>query len=381
MKYLFTDRLGAHAIWGLLNHIADALVSRGDEVVFVRWDDGQQRGSLKSPDGVHLVDLRSRRRNILRQFIECSTRLSSVIDDFHPDIVHTNFTVPGALARRTAKRRGVPWVITTHHELYGSMSPHLRLLTRATERYVDQMVYVSQAVARSYGREAPVFEEDASPPRHVVIHNGIDVDAFAFALAADGDRVPGRILCTGRLVPIKGFDVLLNALPEIIARHSNAHIRLAGSGPDEARLRDLAVSLDIVDHVDFLGWVDRLRLLDEMRRCSAVAIPSKGEGFGLVAAEAMAAGVPIVASRIPIFEEVLGRDGECASLFTQGSVNHLAECICTAFADSVATQLRRDRALARVQQEFTAERMVSKYLAIYDQCQRSTSLASAKRFG
>ena len=369
--FLFVDRIHAHSIWDLMRHVAEELCRRGDQVHFCRWDDGKNLPVPDVPPGVRVHDVfvgpKRRPTDIFAQWRRFLPQFRDLVRQLRPDVVHTNFTVPGALARRVAKRNGVPTVVTTQHELYGSMSPHLRLLTRATERYADRVIYISETVARSFGRPAVMWDGDGRPPRHVVIPNGIDAEAFSQARGAESERVPGRILATGRLVPVKGYDVLLRALPRVVAQSPQAHLRLTGSGPDEPRLRDLAKQLNISDRVEFLGWVDRPGVLKELRHAALVAIPSDGtqEGFGLVAAEAMAAGVPIVASRIPVFEEVLGADGDCARLFARGDSHSLAEAICETLADPAGAAARRDRGSDRVRERFSAGGMVAGYLGLY----------------
>lgn len=367
--YLFVDRIHAHSIWDLMRHIATELIRRGDEVHFCRWDDGKGMPPPETPSGAYVHDIsvgpKKRPADVFAQWRTFHLRFSGLVRELRPDVVHTNFTVPGALARRIAKRNGVPCVITTQHELYGSMSPHLRMLTRATERYADRIVYISETVARSFRRNAQTWNGRAIQPKHLVISNGIDIEAFSEARGTDQERVPGRILATGRLVSVKGFDILLRAMPTLVNRFPQAHLRLAGLGPDEFRLRKLATSLGIDDQVEFLGWVDRKSILKELREASVVAIPSLGEGFGLVAAEAMAAAVPIVASQIPIFGEVLGIDGECTAFFTQGDAESLAGAIGDTLANPAEAWARRDRGLERVRERFSAVGMVERYLKVY----------------
>jgi glycosyltransferase involved in cell wall biosynthesis len=81
----------------------------------------------------------------------------------------------------------------------------------------------------------------------------------------------------------------------------------------------------------------------------------------------MAAGVPIVASQIPVFEEVLGPDGECARLFSCGSSADLAESIAATFKDATVRQARCNRGLERVRSLYSAASMAMGYSTLYDQ--------------
>jgi phosphatidylinositol alpha-1,6-mannosyltransferase len=108
------------------------------------------------------------------------------------------------------------------------------------------------------------------------------------------------LLSVARLVPRKGVDTVIRALPALAAE---VEYRIVGSGPDEARLRQLAHSIGVPDRVHFLGRLDDRAVADEYRRCTLFVLPSRRtadgdlEGYGLVYFEAAAWGRPVVAGR------------------------------------------------------------------------------------
>lgn len=368
MRVLYVDRGGAHAVWRVLDVCAAALVAHGHEVIYCRLCSGDQRAASTAPEGVKVVDLESGASalaavRLIVQHRAFARGFSALLRRERPDVVHTNFAVPGALARRMAKHAGVPVVVTTQHELYGSMSPHLRLAVRATERCADAVVYVSHAVARSFGRTADAAEDRR--PRHLVIHNCVDADAIG-RIAAGITRVPGRIVCAGRLVSVKGQATLLRALPAIAAAEPAAHLMLIGAGPDEARLKALAGELGLAERVTFAGWLSWEETVRAMAGAATVVAPSTLEGFGLVIAEAMAAGAPLVASDIPAFAEVMGADGDCGRRFRPGDAEALAAAVLDVLAAPQVAARQAERAQARVRERFTPERMAEAYLELYD---------------
>jgi phosphatidylinositol alpha-1,6-mannosyltransferase len=126
----------------------------------------------------------------------------------------------------------------------------------------------------------------------------------------------GFLLIAGRMASgerYKGHDQLLEALPGLLAAHPGARLAVAGDGDDRARLEAKAASLRLGAAVAFTGFVSEATLAELYRRCAAFAMPSQGEGFGLVYLEAMRAGKPVLAARGSAAEEIV-RHGETGIL-------------------------------------------------------------------
>jgi glycosyltransferase involved in cell wall biosynthesis len=127
----------------------------------------------------------------------------------------------------------------------------------------------------------------------LVIPNGVDPEEFAGNDALETGFEP-YVLAAGRLVPQKGFDVLIDAFAS--AELADLNLAVAGDGFEREALVRRAHDLGVLDRVRFLGTVDRSRLPALMRGACAFALPSRGEPFGIALLEAMAAGVPAVAT-------------------------------------------------------------------------------------
>lgn len=282
--------------------VADALVARGIHVVPLRL-----RAKLDLPRALGLLGLLRRFRPHL----------------LHAHLFHAN------LAARLLGRPGGTRVISTHHVVERRRLPARFLLERLTAGLDDATVCVSEAVARFAHAQL-----GARADRLRVIVDGVDLDRFAArepgpARAALGLPATGLLVGgVGRLDPQKGWDVLLRATPGLFQAHPGLRVVIAGQGPEEGPLRRLAGQLGLLERVSFLGWrPDPERVLAAL---DLVAIPSRWEGFGLVAAEALAAGRPVVASAVDSLPEVLG---EAAALVPPNDPAALGQALAALLAD------------------------------------------------
>jgi len=148
-----------------------------------------------------------------------------------------------------------------------------------------------------------------------VIPNGVEVSTFNLNINREevkrryGIKPNERIvLFIGRLVPQKGVDMLIKAVPLIIQRHRDARILIAGDGWSRTYLEELVKSMNLGDHVRFLGFISDWELADLMVAADVLVVPSVYEPFGIVALEGMAAGTPVVATNIGGLSEIIEHD-------------------------------------------------------------------------
>jgi glycosyltransferase involved in cell wall biosynthesis len=237
--------------------------------------------------------------------------LERVIEEFNPDVViaHGHAYITSWRASRAAKRLRVPFVVVQHNPFV-----EYPLILEAVERIVDaslgRRVLMSADVVVCVSRHVAAYIH-AIAPRAVttVVHNGVDVSRFSPCVTERS--APGaaeRVLRVGtlrRLVPRQGVDVLITAWREA-GLGAGAELVIGGGGPEQRRLEDLA-SGD--ESITFLGRVDDDDLVEFYQSCDVFVLPTtSGEGFGLVAAEALACGVPVVTTDEGGAREVV-RDG------------------------------------------------------------------------
>lgn len=169
----------------------------------------------------------------------------------------------------------------------------------------------------------------------VEIPNGIDVAGFADAQPLDDfDRQGHSLLFLGRYdEPRKGIDILMRALPAIIARFPDLRVLIVGGGNERALRRRAG---DLADHLEFLGQVDDETKARALRSADVYCAPNLGgESFGIVLVEAMAAGAAVIASDLNAFRRVLD-DGRAGRLVATGSADELAEGILDLLSDDAA---------------------------------------------
>jgi glycosyltransferase involved in cell wall biosynthesis len=162
----------------------------------------------------------------------------------------------------------------------------------------------------------------------MVIHNGIDlvsVQRVESYPRASNERV---VVVAGRMVAEKGQARALAAFALAAQRDPKLRLELIGDGPERALLERRAQQVGLADRVDFPGWRPREETLARMKSAWCVLVPSSSiqEGFGLVLVEAMALGVPVVASDIPVFREVAELGGG-VSFTDPGNTAGLTEAI------------------------------------------------------
>jgi len=207
------------------------------------------------------------------------------------------------------------------------------------------------------------------PDKVEVIPMGVDLKGL-FTPDPCVQRKTDELLFVGRLVEVKGLQILLEAMTKVIARHPNIHLVVAGAGPLESELRASAKKLDIADHVDFRGMVMQSKLPTLYRQATIAVFPfvvtksGVQEGFGLVVVEAMGCGCPIIAGDLPAIHDTVVHK-ENGLLFESGNSQALADAIIRMLADPDLCAKLAGEGRRRVVQKFDWEIVAEKYGKIY----------------
>jgi glycosyltransferase involved in cell wall biosynthesis len=293
-------------------------------------------------------------------------RLTGLLADRRPDLVQTFLFHANIVGRIAARRAGIPWVVSGIRVAEQGSRWHL-WLERCTRRLVDLHVCVSESVARFTATRAGI-----PPEGLVVIPNGIDQSLYPADKPADLGRFgipPQRrvVSYVGRLDRQKGVDWLVETAPQWLQRLPDCDLLLVGSGPLGQRLEQSARKSGVSDRVHFAGWQPDVREILAASRL--LVLPSRWEGMPNVVLEAMASGLPIVASRCEGVDELLGpRAAEQTVCFGDSE----------AFADKVVAMLSEPRVAAslgdgnrtRVENHFSLAAMIDAYERLWESLAR-----------
>lgn len=256
------------------------------------------------------------------------------------DIVHAHFsTPPGELAgARCAKKRKVPFVLTYHGDWQESFGGFVRRksLSFYNKYLLDKVLSHADVIispSEYYIEESKFLKKYKD--KIVVIPNGIKIEDFEIPFSREQCReklcLPlntNMILFVGNLIQYKGPDILVNAMPMIAKDVPDTKLVFVGSGGMRAELEELSKKLGVEKHVKFIGFVEeRLKPL-YYKAADIFCLPSmmSTESFGIVNLEAMACGVPIVASKIGGVPDVV-KGGENGLLVPPKDSEKLADAI------------------------------------------------------
>lgn len=202
-----------------------------------------------------------------------------------------------------------------------------------------------------------------------VVRSGIRIQDFHPKLPVDGRRRT-RFLTVARLHPVKGLDIMLKAVARLADRRWDWVI--VGEGPQRASLQAESDRLGLGDCVRFLGARVHEDLPSIYREADVFVLPSRSEGLGVVLIEAMACGLPIVASRVGGIPEV-AQEGSGAFLFEPGDAEELAAALQRFLQDPTLATRMGSSNRTRAVREFSIERQVTELLALWSSDARPVS--------
>jgi sugar transferase (PEP-CTERM/EpsH1 system associated) len=295
-------------------------------------------------------------------------RLAHMMRSIRPDVVHSR-NWGGIEAIAAARFAGVPVVVHSEHgyelDSLGGLPYRRRIFRKAAFAMADAVFTNSRELREYHARETWTSSE-----RLRVIYNGVDTNRFRPDLSVR-DRVreelsiaPDCLLLgsVGRLVAIKDHRTLLNAASLLAGQGVKVKLLLAGAGPESTALqRQAAEDVNLRDRVIFTGASDRIsELLNAM---DIFVLPSLGEGMSNTLLEAMASGLPVVASRVGGNPELI-QDEEAGFLFNAGDSANLVELL-KRFCEPALRQRLGNACRTTAIQRFSVDRMVEEYRSLY----------------
>lgn len=207
-----------------------------------------------------------------------------------PDIIHAHFLSMALYAGKICKKEKIPLVITEHGSQMNTSHLAQKEQKRALKAYeaADERIAVSESLSKNL-KLSTGFD-------FKVINNIVDLDVFHY-VKQDERKNFFTFISVGNLTVGKGFDILLKAFAGLRAYGKDCRLLIIGEGIEHTSLSDMAEKLGLSDSVIFTGLLDRNQICERMHDADAFVLLSKSETFGVSYIEAMAAGLPVVATK------------------------------------------------------------------------------------
>lgn len=288
-------------------------------------------------------------------------RLSRTLQELRPAVLQTFLFHANLAGRLAARWAGVPHVFSGIRVAERRRNAYLRF-DRWTERWVDRHVCVSHAVA-DFSRDTGRLD----PRKLVVIPNGVDYSRFAQAAPLDlsGWKVTSTDevwVTVGRLDPQKGPWDLLQAVKTLHRTRPQLKFLWAGEGPLRNEMQDWIQAHGLLEVVQLIGWQEEIPGL--LRAARGFVLSSRWEGMPNVVLEAMAAGLPVVSTRVEGVAEMITH-GQTGWLVPDGG--DLAACWEYALNHPVETAVVARAGQQRVREHFTWDAMARQYMDLYEE--------------
>lgn len=224
--------------------------------------------------------------------------------DWGIDLIHSHAALPSGFAGLFFKRQlNVPLFLTIHGDDFQNkiyLNDKVKHKIRETLEGSDGIILVSTKLRAIQLREFPSLSIDQT----CVIANGINSDFLKPVQKNDNNREI-VILSVSNLIEQKGVQINLKAIAQLIDKHPDLKYQIVGDGSFRAELEKLTRSLKLTNHVEFTGKVPRNLIKEYMDQCDIFSMPSWNEAFGIVYAEAMARGKPVIGSIGEGIEDVI----------------------------------------------------------------------------
>ena len=325
--------------------------------------------------GVDIIDLPSLVRRI-SPWNDLKALVSTfvILQRCKPQIVHTHTSKTGIIGRLAAWLTRTPIIIHTPHGhvFYGHFSKPLSWLFLQLERLLGRITHHQIALTPEEGKDYLNLSV-AKPDNISVIHSGVEMNRFKQSVTGNNPKrnelgIPLDSLVVGFvgwLTAIKGVSFLVRAMSGVIQKHQNCLLVLVGKGDEkgeeEIKLKEQVENLGLADNARFLGWRQDV---DEITRCFDVfVLPSLNEGMGRVLVEAMAAGLPIVATRVGGIPDLV-IDGKNGMLVPPKDTVALERAISELLSDK-ARRKQMGETGKRMCRPYSVEAMVEKINDLY----------------
>lgn len=295
--------------------------------------------------------------------------MSGLIKDHNFRVLHSMDSRGNLISRLTYRQHADLVRLSTRHELYDcdcfgtyyrTKRRFIAFSDRITAKYSDRIMVVCEAIRKE------MLNQGYRNSQIEVVYNGISDELAdeAGTLQKDERKNEHQIIAVGRLSSEKGFAYLIDATGILVFNSLPVQVKIAGTGPLEDELRKRIKKSGLEKHIELLGYVDNIS--PWLRTSAILAVPSVHEAFSLVVLEGMAAGLPVIGSRIGGIPEAV-REGENGILFEAGNVRELANAMTELLADANKRVIFGERSRKLVRANFRFTTTLDKVRYIYEE--------------
>lgn len=308
-------------------NLVRALVSGGYRVVtacYYEHEDVMVQRYREAGSAVELFSPEGSRKQGNAEWSHLFRGLRMCVKKYRPALAHVQYMAPGATPCLILKLLGVKRIIATAHtdaKIYRS----LKLLHFLQRHILDAFTCITQRAEQEFFGSSLLYEEDTPLHRHahLTIHNALSERLSPSQTERILPSSP-TIGVAGRLEHIKGMDLILPAFAQLHDRIPNARLLIVGDGSLRENMYRQAEALHVQNAVEWAGRIHQEQLAAFYNRMDLFWMPSRSEGFGLSALEAMACGCPVIASGVGGLPELI-HDGHCGILIPAEDSHALTE--------------------------------------------------------
>ena len=287
--------------------------------------------------------------------------------------MHTVFTALPIVFLRNTLSKSTKLVYTSHNPAWTEenidfLNAFIREIEKFVVRKCDVVTVGTEAARAKIMKKAGLKEGNIK-----TVYNFVDTGKFRTKKYdwKKKNGISGRmVLFVGKLIPNKGVEYLLRAAPAVVERFPDTHFVFVGPASFESEKKnkwlELCKELDIEDSVTFTGAVSNQELYEIYKAADAFCFPTMRETFGVVLAEAMAAGLPVISSDIPVVREVVGDAG---ILVPRCDVKAIVEAIEKVLSDRKLSDGMKKKSLKR-KEMFEKNEVLQGYLDLYQELER-----------
>ncbi len=291
--------------------------------------------------------------------------LKRVVDEYKPDIVHVQYMAPGAMPILIFRWLGIKKIIATLHT-DASIYKSLRLIHFLQRHIVTAFTCVSKTAERGFFGSGCLFDNTYQLKRrnHFTIHNCLPPNFTIHPLPSSNHQLPITIGIVARLETIKGADLAIPAFARVLEKHPECRLIVVGDGKLRPMMEQQQKNNHIAsDRIEWHGRVAYNKLPELYKQMDIVWVPSRSEGFGLSAIEAMAHGCAVIASNTGGLTEIINNNND-GLLFQSEDIDDLASKTFELLDNPKRLKTLANNALNNIQR-FTFERYKESINSLY----------------